>query len=56
MGMNMEREAKERACRLWKGFLLSKEVSPEIALIFCKGALLALNEHKGEGETAVAMA
>jgi len=33
----------KRACNLWKGFLLSKEASPELALVFCKGALMALN-------------
>jgi hypothetical protein len=32
-----------RACNLWKGFLLSKDASPELALVFCKGALMALN-------------
>jgi hypothetical protein len=42
--MAMDKGAAERACRLWKGFLLSKEVSPELALIFCKGALLTLND------------
>jgi len=42
--MATDRDAAERACRLWKGFLLSKEVSPELALIFCKGALLTLND------------
>jgi hypothetical protein len=33
----------KRACNLWKGFLLSKNASPELALVFCKGALMALN-------------
>jgi len=33
----------KRACNLWKGFLMSKDASPELALVFCKGALMALN-------------
>jgi hypothetical protein len=33
----------KRACNLWKGFLLSRGASPELALVFCKGALMALN-------------
>ena len=35
-----------RACNLWKGFLLSKDASPELALVFCKGALMALNPNE----------
>jgi hypothetical protein len=34
----------ERACNLWRGFLLSKDRDPDLALIFCKGALLSLNK------------
>lgn len=52
----MDRDAAERACRLWKGFLISKEVSPELALIFCKGALLTLNDVTRDGTGAAAAA
>jgi len=38
-----EQTSVKRACNLWKGFLLSKDASPELALVFCKGALMALN-------------
>jgi len=36
----------KRACDLWRGFLLSKDASPELALVFCKTALMALNPNE----------
>lgn len=38
----------ERACNLWKGFLQTKESNPQVALIFCKGALVSLYREKAE--------
>lgn len=40
---SVDNPSVKRACNLWKGFLLSKDASPELALVFCKGALMALN-------------
>jgi len=36
-----------KACGLWKGFLMTKNSNPDMALIFCKGALLSLRKEQG---------
>jgi hypothetical protein len=36
-----------KACGLWKGFLMTQGSNPEMALIFCKGALISLKNEKG---------
>jgi hypothetical protein len=41
------KETVRRACGLWRGFLMTQASNPEMALIFCKGALLSLNKEKG---------
>lgn len=43
-----DRGKVERACSLWRGFLLTKGASPELALVFCKGALMSLHGNKGK--------
>lgn len=46
-GLDPERTNVQKACGLWKGFLMTKNTNPEMALIFCKGALLSLRKEQG---------
>jgi hypothetical protein len=41
------RQNIRKACSLWKGFLVTQSSNPEMAVIFCKGALLSLRDEKG---------
>lgn len=48
--MTMPKKNKvNKAVNLWKGFLKTQDSNPELALIFCKGALLSL-QVKNEAE------
>jgi hypothetical protein len=42
-----DRENVDKAVNLWKGFLKTQDSNPELALIFCKGALLSLKTKNG---------
>jgi hypothetical protein len=44
---NPERTNVQKACGLWKGFLMTQNTNREMALIFCKGALLSLKKEQG---------
>lgn len=47
--MRTTRSNVDKAVNLWKGFLKTQDANPELALIFCKGALLSLNTN-GDAE------
>jgi hypothetical protein len=43
----VDKQNIRKACSLWKGFLVTQKSNPEMAVIFCKGALLSLRDEKG---------